>query len=412
MRRFILTLSLVFAAVLCSSAINYPDVKCGPWVQNVSETGFTVMWTSSHKNLAYVEIAPDDGTPFELCDRPRFYNLVAGRRVADSLHTVKITGLEPGKAYRYRIYAKVVEDDESAYGTDYGPEYRTSAKKDAVIRTLDSGADKCRFFMMNDIHNKAEKYQALAKGVDREKFDFFLMNGDMTSYINNLNDMIRDVFNTVPDLTSSIATVYARGNHETRGREAHLFSKVCPTATGQPYFMFRQGPVAFLILDGGEDKPDSAPEYSGTVDFDSYRAAELEWIKEVVKNPIVTMRFLNARVTVLGEVKNPGTYTLNNGRMTLLEALGIAGDLTQYASRRNVLVTRENNGKVEFARLDLRSDEVFTSPYFYLQQNDVVYVEPNSARTTSNQSISLWLSMVGTVASAATVVVSVLSITK
>lgn len=98
--------------------------------------------------------------------------------------------------------------------------------------------------------------------------------------------------------------------------------------------------------------------------------------------------------------------------MTLLEALGIAGDLTQYASRRNVLVTRENNGKVEFARLDLRSDEVFTSPYFYLQQNDVVYVEPNSARTTSNQSISLWLSMVGTVASAATVVVSVLSITK
>ena len=129
-----------------------------------------------------------------------------------------------------------------------------------------------------------------------------------------------------------------------------------------------------------------------------------------VVNPIVTMRFLNARVTVLGEVKQPGTFTLNNGRMTLLEALGIAGDLTQYANRSNVLITRENNGKVEFARLDLRSDEVFTSPYFYLQQNDVVYVEPNQARTTSNQSIGLWLSMVGTVASAATVVVSVLAI--
>lgn len=131
-----------------------------------------------------------------------------------------------------------------------------------------------------------------------------------------------------------------------------------------------------------------------------------------VVNPIVTMRFLNARVTVLGEVQQPGTYTLNNGRMTLLEALGVAGDLTQYANRSNVLITRENNGKVEFARLDLRSEEVFTSPYFYLQQNDVVYVEPNQARSTSNQSIGLWLSMVGTVASAATVVVSVLSITK
>lgn len=131
-----------------------------------------------------------------------------------------------------------------------------------------------------------------------------------------------------------------------------------------------------------------------------------------VANPIVTMRFLNARVTVLGEVRNPGTYTLNNGRMTLLEALGIAGDLTQYGNRSNILITRENNGKLEFARLDLRKDDIFTSPYFYLQQNDVVYVEPNQARTTSNQSIGLWLSMVGTVASAATVVVSVLSISK
>lgn len=130
-----------------------------------------------------------------------------------------------------------------------------------------------------------------------------------------------------------------------------------------------------------------------------------------IQNPIVTMRFLNAKVTVLGEVRSPGNYPLNNGRMTLLEALGVAGDLTQYANRSNVLITRENNGKVEFARLDLRSDDVFTSPYFYLQQNDVVLVEPNQARTTSNQSIGLWLSMVGTVSSAATVVVSVMSAT-
>ena len=85
MRRFFLTLSMFFAAVFCVSAINYPDVEYGPWVLNVNETGFTVIWTSATKNLAYVEVAPDDDTPFELCDRPRFYNLVSGRRVADSL---------------------------------------------------------------------------------------------------------------------------------------------------------------------------------------------------------------------------------------------------------------------------------------------------------------------------------------
>ena len=131
-----------------------------------------------------------------------------------------------------------------------------------------------------------------------------------------------------------------------------------------------------------------------------------------IVDPIVTMRFLNARVTVLGEVKNPGTYYLNNGRISILEALGMAGDMTQYGRRDNVLITRENNGKLEFARLDLRSDEIFKSPYFYLQQNDVVMVEPNQARTTSNQSISLWLSMVGTLSSAATVIVSVVRLNR
>lgn len=174
------------------------------------------------------------------------------------------------------------------------------------------------------------------------------------------------------------------------------------TASFQYYTVDEQGNIDFPVL--------------GKLYIVGMKLSELkELIEDKLRgqlvDPIVSIRFLNARVTVLGEVRNPGTYMLNNGRMTLLEALGIAGDLTQYASRSNVLVTRENNGKVEFARLDLRSDEIFTSPYFYLQQNDVVYVEPNQARTTSNQSIGLWLSMVGTVSSTATVVVSVLSAT-
>ena len=131
-----------------------------------------------------------------------------------------------------------------------------------------------------------------------------------------------------------------------------------------------------------------------------------------IVNPIVTMRFLNAKVTVLGEVRSPGNFSLNNGRMTLLEALAAAGDITQYGRKDNVLIIRDNQGELEFVRLNLNTPDVFTSPYFYLRQNDVVMVEPNQARATSNQSMGLWLSMVGTVASAATVVVSVLSISK
>ena len=286
MKRFILTLAIACAAIFSSSAVNNPDIKYGPWVQNLTETGFTVLWKSSEKNFVFVEVAPDDGTPFEICQRQRFYNVLHGRRLAGTFHSVKITGLEPGKAYRYRIYSQVVDNDDSAYGTDYGPLRKVSVKKEDVIRTLDRNADTCRFFMMSDIHGKDDKFKALAKGVDKTKYDFFVMNGDMMSYINDADTMLRHVFHVVPKLTAGIPTVYTRGNHETRGRDAQYFAQFCPTPSGNPYFMFRQGPVAFLILDGGEDKPDSAPEYSGTVEYDTFREAELEWLKEVVKDPL------------------------------------------------------------------------------------------------------------------------------
>ncbi len=96
-------------------------------------------------------------------------------------------------------------------------------------------------------------------------------------------------------------------------------------------------------------------------------------------------------------------------RLTILEALAAAGDLTVYGQRDNVLVTREVNGKIELARVNLRSTDLLNSPYYYLQQNDVIYVSPNKVRAVSSANVSLWLSMVGTVASAATVIVTVVN---
>ena len=114
----------------------------------------------------------------------------------------------------------------------------------------------------------------------------------------------------------------------------------------------------------------------------------------------------------MGEVNKPGQYTMPNGRMTLLDALGAAGDLSPYGQRDNVLITRETNGKLEFHRLNLNSDELFTSPYYYLQQNDVIYVSPNKVRAINSTNINLWLSVVSTVASATTVVVTVVNAAK
>lgn len=308
MKRLTLVAATIFMCLMNALGSGRPDVKYGPWVHNVTETGFTVMWKSSLKNLSFVEIAPDDGTPFEACDRRRFYMVVAGRRIADTFHKIEVTGLEPGKSYRYRIYGKVVENDESAYGTDYGAEYRVSSSTDAVIRTLDRNADNCRFFMLCDIHAKDANFKALTEDVDKSKHDFLLMNGDMVGHITNADTMLRHVFHVVPELTSSIPLVYARGNHETRGRDAHHLAEFCPTPTGEPYFMFRQGPVAFLILDGGEDKPDSSPEYSGSVEFDKYRMQELEWIKQITRDPVFSEAPVKVAVMHIPALRVPGSW--------------------------------------------------------------------------------------------------------
>lgn len=179
-------------------------------------------------------------------------------------------------------------------------------------------------------------------------------------------------------------------------------SEVEPTAHSYQYYTVDyQGNIEFPIL---------GKLHVGGLTFSEIINMIQGRLQGQIVDPIVTVRFLNAEVTVLGEVKNPGSFALNNGKMTILEALGAAGDLTPYGRRDNVLIIRDVNGKLEFARINLNNEEVFTSPYFQLQQKDVVVIEPNQARSTSNQTISLWLSMVGTVSSAATVIVSVLSI--
>lgn len=131
-----------------------------------------------------------------------------------------------------------------------------------------------------------------------------------------------------------------------------------------------------------------------------------------VVNPMVQVGLLNAYVSVLGEVNQPGRVPITSGHLTVLEAIAASGDLTVYGQRHDVLVSREVDGKMQFARLDLHSADIYTSPYFYLQQNDVIYVSPNKVRAVSSANAGLWLSMVSTVASAATVIVTVVNVSQ
>ena len=133
---------------------------------------------------------------------------------------------------------------------------------------------------------------------------------------------------------------------------------------------------------------------------------------DYIKDPVVTVQFLNYKVSVMGEVARPGSFTITGDRITLLEALSMAGDLTIYGRRDRVAVIREENGKRTILFHDLRSSEIFTSPCYYLQQNDIVYVEPNKAKAgqrdiNQNNSVSVWLSAVSVLAAVASLLVTV-----
>ena len=134
-------------------------------------------------------------------------------------------------------------------------------------------------------------------------------------------------------------------------------------------------------------------------------------ISKNVSNPVVRVQLVNFRVNVLGEVKKPGAINVEKQRYSVLDALADAGDLTEYGERDNVILIREEDGKKVFHRFDLNNSSMFSSPYFYLKQNDVIYVEPNEIRRENamyNQNNSYKISVVSTIVSATSVIVSLI----
>lgn len=133
--------------------------------------------------------------------------------------------------------------------------------------------------------------------------------------------------------------------------------------------------------------------------------------KNLIKDPMIQVRIQNFKVLMLGEVKSPGAIEVRGERLTLLDAISQAGDLTMQGRRDRVAVIREEAGKRTVNYLDLKSKDIFDSPYFYLKQNDVVYVEPNDSKSVQYRSgqmgnVTPWISLVSSVLSLVTLIVA------
>lgn len=114
-----------------------------------------------------------------------------------------------------------------------------------------------------------------------------------------------------------------------------------------------------------------------------------EKLRIYVDSPIVTVRLMNYRITMLGELNRPGTITIPNERVSILDAIGLAGDLTIYGIRDSIRVIRQNEGKVESGTINLNSGDFFNSPYYYLKQNDIVYVKMQKRKLAATDQVAL-----------------------
>jgi polysaccharide export outer membrane protein len=138
--------------------------------------------------------------------------------------------------------------------------------------------------------------------------------------------------------------------------------------------------------------------------------------RELVKDPTVTVEYDNMYVSVLGEVNNPGRYNINRDRVTILDVIGMAGDLTIYGKRQSVVLIRNIDGKTSTYRVDLtKIDDVYRSPAYNIQQNDVVYVEPNDTRARQStvngnnlRSTSFWISLASLLTSMGVLIVNII----
>ena len=207
-------------------------------------------------------------------------------------------------------------------------------------------------------------------------------------YFDGINDTTISSNSAVPqsviqknDLLSIVVS-----SLDAKATEVFNTPNISPTSSNfQGYLVGPDGNIQFPIL--------GTIKVSGLTKEQLKEAITKKLIdQKLLTDPIVTIRFINFRVTVLGEVKNPAVLNVPNEKISMLEAIGLAGDLTIYAKRDNVLLIREDeSGNKEIKRINLNSTELLSSPYYYLKSNDVIYVEPNKSRVASAGRGQQWL---------------------
>lgn len=360
MKRFLFSVICMLLA-FAGFAQEQIAIKHGPYLQNLKETETTIVWVANKASVGWVEVAPDDGTSYYRFERSRFFDSTNGVKNVSELHAVRITGLKPGTSYRYRIYSQEVlerKGEEIVYGNVAAPSIYD--KRSLKFTTNDRNKPATSFIMLNDIHGNTDYIPKLLNNAGFKETDMIIYNGDMMNWLMDEEDLFKGFMDVTVDLFATHKPMYyARGNHETRGLFAASFQHYFSPKEPHLYFLLRQGPVCFIFLDTGEDKPDSDIEYHGITDYDNYRTEQAKWLSEIVKSP----DFLDAKFKVViahmpplpdqdlwhgqGEVLEKFVPILNDAQVDVM----LSGHLHQYFNNKPT-------DKVHFPVIDNSSNTV------------------------------------------------------
>lgn len=269
-------------------ALNFSTPLCTPYLQNPSDKGMSILWTTEKPGLSWVEYWPVGDPSKRLVAQDSRLGL---RRFKTTKHHVNIKNLKPGETYAYKVYSRPKKK-----GADVIVPSAGSTEQDGTFTTLDSKKSACKCFIVNDMHARGEEYAGLMKQGGADKHDIIFHNGDIVDWLSDEKVIYDKVLNPLKEFITKVPFVFIRGNHEYRGgMPLNITEYFPPYKTGEYYGLLRQGPVCFLILDTGEDKADDRDELGGITNWVEYFDEQEAWIAEAVEMP----EFKTARYKVV-----------------------------------------------------------------------------------------------------------------
>ena len=272
-------LTILCFALCTVFATRAAEILYGPYVQAITEDSAYIVWVTDKATYGWVEVKGEGERK-----TTTFIESNIGLKYNRRVHRVPVKGLKAGTLYEYEVFSQQ-QDKNGKVSKPISLAVNSQGHK-FTFRTNDRNKESISFMVTADTHYNPTRFEELYTLERIKDKDFVVFDGDMVTTFSNEKSHFDKLFNKIQNTFEHYNTqfYFVRGNHDARGNHAVHFLDYYPTWTNMPYFAFRHGPVFFLAIDGGEDKPDSDIEYYGTAAFDLYREAQGKWLESVFES--------------------------------------------------------------------------------------------------------------------------------